>query len=187
MTATFLPVRWLGGSGTTHSLSQPLFNDRAFDIFNRDRRIVDPQHAGAFAGSGTNAPGEFGEVVGFVQAIEGLFPQAAIDQIVKFGNQIVDGTTAGHAADQGAGVAKGNAAVHAACALGPEFVLGHVLVDFVPVLDAIAGGAISGQLSDVFNKASWFSHRSLEVKRGWTEWRAVMGRLNLGDLSHRVR
>jgi hypothetical protein len=48
----------------------PAFVDnRGFDVFNRDWRVVDAEHAGAFAGCGTDAAGEFREVVGFVESV----------------------------------------------------------------------------------------------------------------------
>ena len=49
---------------------------------------------------------------------------------IPFWNQVVNRTAAGHAADEMAGVAEGNAAIHAARALLLEVGLGHVLVKF---------------------------------------------------------
>ena len=79
--------------------------------------IIDAEHTRAFAWRGTNAAGEFGKIICLVQAVERLRPEAAINQIVPFGNEIMDRAAAGHAADELAGVAERNAAVHAARAL----------------------------------------------------------------------
>ena len=90
MTATFLPVRFSGGSGVDPAFFQAVVDDRALDVLDRDRRLVDAEHARAFARRGTDAAGELGKVVGLVQPLERFLPQAAIDQIVPFGNQVVD-------------------------------------------------------------------------------------------------
>jgi len=113
-------------------------SDRTLDVLDRDWRIGDAKHARTFAGRGADTTCEFGEVVRLVQAIERLAPESAIDEVVPFRNEVVDRATTRHAADQRARVAKWNAAVHTACALGTEFVLRHVQVEFVPVADAIA-------------------------------------------------
>ena len=52
--------------------------------------VVDAEHARAFARRGADAAGELGEVVGAVQALERLAPQAAIHQVVPLRDQIVD-------------------------------------------------------------------------------------------------
>ena len=110
-------------------------DDGALDVLDRDRRRIDAEHAGAFARRGTDAAGELGKVVGLVQPIERFVPQAAIDQIVPFRNQVVDRAAGGHAADQRAGVAERNAAIHAARALLAEFLLLHVKMELVPVAE----------------------------------------------------
>ena len=119
-----------------------MINDFALDVLDRDRRIVDSQHARAFARRGTDAPGELGEIIRLVQAFERFLPKAAINQIVPFGNQIMDRAAAGHAADELAGVAERNAAIHAARALFLQVGLRHVHVKFLPVGDASAGRTV---------------------------------------------
>ena len=74
--------------------------DGALDVFDGDRRIVDAEHARTFARRRTDAAGEIGEIIRLVQPFERFLPQAAINQIVPFGNQIVDRAAAGHAAEQ---------------------------------------------------------------------------------------
>ncbi len=135
-----------------------LFSDGVLDIFDGDGGLDDAQHAGPFAGRRANPSGEFGEVIGFVEAIEGILPASPVDQVVPLGDQVVDGATASGAVHFHARVAEGGAAVHAACALGLQVFLGHVEVKFIPVADAIGGGDFVRYLAQKFHKASWFSH-----------------------------
>ena len=109
------------------------------DVLDGDGRGVDAEDAGAFAGGRADAAGEFGEVIGLVQAVEGFLPQAAIDQVVPFGDQVVDRAAGGHAAEQRAGVAERHAAIHAARALLAQLRFVEVVVELVPVADAFDG------------------------------------------------
>ena len=110
----------------------------AFDVLDRDRRSIDAEHARTFARRGANAAGEFREIIRLVQPFERFFPEAAIDEIVPFRNEIVDRAAGGHAADERAGVAERNSAIHAARALLAQFLSSvHVEMKFVPVLDAL--------------------------------------------------
>ena len=52
--------------------------------------VVDAEHARAFARRRADAAGELREVVGLVQAIERFLPQAAINEIVPFRDEVVD-------------------------------------------------------------------------------------------------
>ena len=104
-----------------------------------------PEHARAFARRGTNAAGEFGKIIGLVQTLQRFFPETAINQIVPFRNQIVDRAAGGHAADQRAGVAKRNAAIHAARALLAQFRPPIVMVKLVPVLDPLQRRTVQRQ------------------------------------------
>ena len=142
-TATFLPVRVGGRLGHDPAFLEALVDDGALDALDGDRRLVDAEDARALAGSGTDAAGELREVVGLVQPFEGLFPQSAINQVVPLRNEVVDRTAGGHAFEQRAGVAEGDAAVHAAGARLRSFFLG-VLVELVPVANAPTGGRASG-------------------------------------------
>jgi len=92
----------------------------ALDVLDRDGRVVDAEDAGAFARGGAHAAGELGEVVRLVETVEGLFPEAAVDEVVPLRDQVVDRATGGHAADEFARVAERHAAVHAARALIAE-------------------------------------------------------------------
>src|SRR5437899_13068517 len=64
-----------------------------------------------------------------MQPLDRFAPAPAIDQVVPVWNYISERTAL---------VAKGDAAVHAACALLPECLFGHLEFIFAPVLDALA-------------------------------------------------
>jgi hypothetical protein len=136
--------------GLYPALGPALVGNGAFDVFDGDGRGGDAQDAGAFAGSGTDPSGEVGEVVGFLEAFKGFAPEAAVDEVVPFGNEVMNGTAGGHAAEEEAGVAKGNPAIHAAGALLAQLGFVEVLVELVPVVDAFEGGAVEGQFAQVF-------------------------------------
>ena len=146
-TATFLPVRFSGGFGDDPAFLPAAVDDGALDVLDRDRRLDDAEHAGAFAGRGTDPAGELGEVVGLVQAVEGLAPEAAVDEVVPLGDEVVDRAAAGHAVEDHAGVAERRAAIHAAGALLAQFLGRRVMVEFLPVLDALERRAIGGDLA----------------------------------------
>ena len=80
-------------------------DDRRFGRLDRDRRVVDPEHARRLARRRTQASGELGEVVRRVQPVDRRAPAIAVDEIVPVGNQV---------AERAALMAERNAAVHAA-------------------------------------------------------------------------
>jgi hypothetical protein len=49
------------------ALDKPALHDIFLDLLDRDRGLIDPQHARRFARRWTNPAGEFREVVGRVQ------------------------------------------------------------------------------------------------------------------------
>src|ERR1019366_4338935 len=154
-----------GGAGTYHrdalaarhggrfrddvALGESAVDDGFLDLLDGDRRLNDAQHAGGFTGRGTNAPGEFREIIGGVQLPHRFLPAPLVHQIVPIGNDVGERTT---------GVAKGDAAIHAARRLGAQVVVGERQVDFGPVLDAHDGVATLGHFPRVFHEAGDFSH-----------------------------
>ena len=94
-------------------LERPL-GDRQLDLLDRDRVVVDRQHARRFARRGADPASELGEVVRHVELVDRLAPLAAIDEVVPVRDQIPERAPL---------VAEGDAAVHAACALTRELVL----------------------------------------------------------------
>ena len=153
MTATFLPVRGCGGSRHDPAFVPAAIDDRVLDVLDRDRRLVDAEHARAFARRRADAAGELREVVRLVQALERFVPQAAIDEVVPFRDQVVDRAARGHAADQLAGVAERHAAVHAARALLAQPLLLHVVMELFPVAHALDAAAVDRQLAQILDES----------------------------------
>jgi hypothetical protein len=143
-------VRTGGASGTIQPSSKPSIDDGALDALDRHRRVEDAQRARAFARRRADATGELREVVGLVQAVERLAPEAAVDQVVPLRDQVVDRAAGGHAVDQLAGVAEGNAAVHAARPLRAQRRLLQVQVEFVPILHPLQRRAVGGEFALIF-------------------------------------
>jgi hypothetical protein len=119
---------------------------------------MDAQNAGAFARGRANAASEFRKVICFVQSFQRFVPEAAINKIVPFWDQIVDGTATRHATDQLACVAKRNPTVHAARTLKPKFILRHVMMKFFPVANTVNCRTIQRQFSEVLYESSGFTH-----------------------------
>ena len=151
-----------GRLGFDPAVFPAVINNAALDILDGDGGRADAEDAGAFARRGTDAAGELGEVVRFVEAFERFLPEAAIDEVVPLGDEVVDGAAAGHAADKLAGVAEGHAAIHAAPALLAEFRLRHVVVELAPVGDARQRRAVGGKFAGEFEESSGFTHESVE-------------------------
>jgi hypothetical protein len=70
---------------------------------------------------------------------------------------LLTGQPDGHAADELAGVAEGNAAIHAARALRAQLLLVHVVVELLPVATRSAERG-RRQFAEVFDEAGWFTH-----------------------------
>ena len=119
--------------GLDPTLFESMVDDRTFDVLDRDRRISNSQDARTLARGGANPSGELRKIVRLVQTIECLAPVTAIDQIVPFGNQVIDGTSRRHSRHQRTGVTERNSTIHASRTLRPQFFFGHVLVKFIPI------------------------------------------------------
>ena len=132
-----------GRLGLDPAFVEGAIDDGLLDVLDGDRRLVDAEHAGRLARRGTDAAGELREIVGGVQRADGFAPAAAIDQIVPVGNDVVQ---------RAAGVAEGNAAIHAARALRADFLLGKRLVDLEPVVDALGDGTARRAASRVYSR-----------------------------------
>src|SRR6516165_1474885 len=70
-----------GPEPTTATFFPVMIDDAALHVLDRDGWSIDAQNAGALARSGTDAAGEFGKIIGFVQPFERFLPEAAIDEI----------------------------------------------------------------------------------------------------------
>src|SRR5262249_60030794 len=102
--------------------------DRAFDRLDGDGVVRDVERAGGFARRRADATGDLGEIVSGVEVARSLLPVAAIDEVVPVRDLIVDRT---------AGVAVGNAAIHAARRLFLVLLLRQRAHEFAPMLDAL--------------------------------------------------
>ena len=140
----------LGRTAALHvAAGEGVLNDAQLVVPDGDGAAVDAADAGLLAGGGTDPAGELREVVGFQQAAQGVGAVAAHDHVVPLGDEVVERTAKGLALVDHAGLAEGDAAVHAAAALlGPHGV-GEGNVEFLPVADPLGGGAGGVVFSDV--------------------------------------
>ena len=149
--ATLLPVRISGGGGLGDdpALLEGAVDDRELYLLDGHRLVVYGEDAGGLARGGAEHPRELGEVVGLVQAVDGLPPVLPVDEVVPVGDQVPQ---------RAAGVAEGHAAVHAARGLALEFLFGHRLVDVAVVLEALLDGPLRGGLAPDLEEALGISH-----------------------------
>ena len=125
ITATFLPVLCAWRLRLDPALLEGAVGDRAFDRLDGDRIVVDVERAGRLARRRADAAGDLREIVGRVQVARGLFPVAAIDEVVPVRDLVVDRAAGRRAGDGVGAVAIGNAAVHAARRLLADVLLGQ--------------------------------------------------------------
>ena len=117
-------------------------------------RTQEPSH-----GAGQTRPVNSGKLLVLCRRSSASLPQAAIDQVVPLGDEVVDRAARGHAVEQRAGVAERHAAIHAAGALLAELLL-------APCAGGTrssramrsSGGAVQRQLAQIFDEAGGFSH-----------------------------
>ncbi len=140
-------------------------DDLGFDGLDRHRLAGQAHGARTLARRGADAAGELGEVVGLVEADDGLAPLTAVDQVVPLGNDVVDRAAQGQAVDQFPGMAIGDTAVHAASALPAQGLLGVLGVGLAPVLDPLQGRADVGLLAVELHEAGRLAHRQFPATR----------------------
>src|SRR5262245_1737570 len=138
-----------GGSRGHPALVEGMLDDPDLDLLDGDGVVVDAEHAGAFARRRTEAARELREVVRGVQAIEGLPPTVAVDEIVPVGNKV---------AERAALMAEGDAAVHAAGALLLQLLAFKGKVDLLPVMDPLADGTSPGRFPLDLEEAGDLAH-----------------------------
>src|SRR5215211_1198189 len=141
-------LRWRG-LGDDPSLLEGPVDNRELYLFYGDGFVVDGQDASGLARSRTEHPRELGEVVGLVQAVYGLLPMLAVDEVVPVGDQVSQRT---------ARVAERHAAVHAARGLTLELLLGHRLVDVAVVQNAFFDRPLRGRLASYLEESFGISH-----------------------------
>ena len=136
-------------SGAHPPAVESVFDDGFFDLFDGDRRFVDGEYAGLFAGGRAEAAGKFGKVVGGQQLLQGILPAMAVNRVVPVRDAV---------AQRAAGMTGGYAAIHAARGLGVEFVFGKGLVDFPEIADSLLYRTLLGQFSIMFHESRGFAH-----------------------------
>ena len=131
------------------SLLEGTVDDRKFYLFDGDGLVVDGEYAGGLAGGGAEHARELGEVVGLVQAVDGLLPVLAVDEVVPVGDQVPQRTSR---------VAEGHAAIHATRRLATQLIIRHRLVDVTVVLEALLDGSLRGGLAPDLEEAPGIPH-----------------------------
>src|SRR6266849_4511036 len=131
------------------ALFKSALDDILFDLLDRDRRLIDSEHASRFARRRTDPSGELRKIIGGMQLPHGIFPSAAINQIVPVGDDVVHRTT---------GMTERDAAVHTTRSLGAQFGFRELLIDFKPVVDALRDRTPSGKLAIMFHEAGDLTH-----------------------------
>ena len=117
-----------------------VFHDGTLVLLDSDRVAGDiAAGAGGFAQSGADPAGELWVAVRGNQAVYGQIPLALVDQVVPLRDQVIQRAAAEHTAQLDAALAEGDAAVHAACALGLLLVGMQRDVKLVKILDALLG------------------------------------------------
>ena len=135
--------------GFDPAFEEGLVDDVLLDELDGDGFFVDAQDATFLAGRGADPAGEFGEVVGLVEHVEGFAPAVFVNQIVPLGDDV---------AQRAAVVAERNAAVHAASALVAQLLGRHVEINLVPVQHAQLHRPTLGHLAGDLFEAGGLSH-----------------------------
>ena len=148
----------LGRFGQNPALFPAFVNNGALDGLDADRGCVDAKDARALTRSRTDATRELGKIIGLMQTIERFFPQTAIYQVIPFRNQIMNRATRSHPTEKRSRVAKRNPTIHAPRALLAKPGLGHVVMKFIPILNAFHGGTVKRQFAKIFDEAGGFTH-----------------------------
>mmetsp|Transcript_17657 Transcript_17657/g.43471 ORF Transcript_17657/g.43471 Transcript_17657/m.43471 type:complete len:387 (+) Transcript_17657:1837-2997(+) len=131
---------FLRNPGSNLSIPKGSIDNGIFHILDGNRRINQSSHTRSLARCWTDTSSKLGKVVGGMQPFNGFVPLILIDQIVPFGNQVVDGTSL-------MSLTKGSSAIHATSGLNLAF-NGRVgdldvsvwdRINLFPVIDAFEG------------------------------------------------
>src|SRR5262249_34045627 len=132
-------------------------DDRHFDGFDRDRIVVDAEHARTLARGRAEPTGEFRKVVRGVEPIDGGLPPFPIDEIIPVRNQI---------SQRAAAVAKRDAAIHATGRLLTQSIFWIREIDLLPVLQALADRSGRMLVTLDFDEPGDLTHWMLRPARG---------------------
>src|SRR5204863_3933204 len=122
--------RWLRPNP---ALLEGAVDDRLLDLLDRDRVVVDVEHARRLARRRADPARELGKVVGCVKRVDGVAPAVAVHQVVPVRDQV---------AERAARMAERDAAVHAARALVLELCLREQYDELLEVLDPLGDWAL---------------------------------------------
>ena len=128
---------------------EPAINNGTFDRFDGHRIVVDIKRASRFTWRGTNAAGEFGEIVGGMQHGQRVLPVIFVNQVVPVGDDVVYRT---------AFMAIRNAAIHAARSLIAQFPFGERKREFTIVLQTFFRREVIPFTPFDFEEAGFFAH-----------------------------
>ena len=136
-----------------------VFHDSALILLD-SHRIASGHAAGAggLAQGGAHPGGELRIAVGGDEPFDRKIPLPLIHQIIPLGDEVVQRTAAGHAAQHHAALAEGHTAVHAAGALRLLFVLVQRQMKFVKIGDAFLRRQLGAGPPCDLHKSSRFSH-----------------------------
>src|SRR5262249_5135499 len=135
-----------------------LVDDGALDALDCHRLLIDAEDTRPFARRRADTAGEFRKIVRLVQALDGFFPQAVVNEIVPLRNEVIDGTAGRHAFEQGSRMAEWHTAIHAPRALLGKHRLIGVLMKFEPIVNALPRLPGHRQLAREFEKSGWLAH-----------------------------
>jgi hypothetical protein len=98
-----------------------------------------------------------------VEAFEGFVPEAAVDEVVPLGDEVIDGATGGHAAEEVPVWQKGmpQSMQRAPLLAQLGFVDG---MELVPIADALERGAVEWQFAEIFEESGGFTHDAVKVR-----------------------
>jgi hypothetical protein len=143
------PAAPIGQFGFDPAFLEAAVDDRAFDAFDRDRRIDDVERAGGLARGGADAAGKLGEIVGRMKDRERVFPVVLVDEVVPVRDDVVHRTAV---------VTIGNAAIHAARGLLAQLVLRQRERELLVVRQPFLRVEIGALEPIVFEKTGFLAH-----------------------------
>ena len=157
-TATRLPVRVSGGSGTTQPSSKPLsMMAHSMFLIVTGGALMPSTHAPSH-GAGQTRPVNSGKLLVLCSRSSASRHRPRYTRSFHSGIRLLTGQPDAMPLRMRAGVAERDAAVHAARALLAQLGLVQVQVELVPVPDALGRRPVQGQFAQILNKSRGFPH-----------------------------
>ena len=135
-----------------------MFNDGIFIFSGGHRFTVQAAGTGRLTQSRAHPGRKFREIIRLYQAFVRLFPVSCINQVIPFRHQIVQRTSAGHAAEGHPRLAERHPALHAACPLKLLLFHGKMFMEFVKISDSVLRYYVLWHFAFILHKSCWFSH-----------------------------